>query len=338
MAALPEIEWTLRSRPARHFSWRVRTSGWQWALGDDPAFAGSYDRIVATSLTGVLPLKARCRALRDVPLWLYFHENQFAHPLADPADRASQAGWRFQSVQNALCADRISFNTAFNRDTFFDGVRRMMKSFPEPLPLPLDVWRDHSDVLPVPLDDPPAGLHREEKSPGLIVWNHRWEWDKAPERFLTALVRLAREDVPFRLAMLGSGGGRSLSDFAAALQPRIVAWGEADPETYRRWIARADLGVSSALHDFQGLSMLELAQAGARVVVPRRLAYPECLPGAIFYRGSAKYPDRDVRDLTNVLRTCLTSDPPAAGPRNPLPVPTWSEWTEAYRQRLRAPE
>ena len=43
---------------------------------------------------------------------------------------------------------------------------------------------------------------------------------------------------------------------------------------------------SCALHDFQGLATLELAQAGATIVVPRRVAYPECLPDAHFYEGS----------------------------------------------------
>lgn len=336
MAALPGIDWTMRFQPARHFSWRVRASGWQWALGNDPAFSGCCDLVLATSLTGILPLKAHCLALRDTPLWLYFHENQFAHPLADASDRTSQAGWRFQSVQNALCADWLSFNTAFNRDTFFAGVGQMIKTFPESLPLPLEQWRGRSDVLPVPLDDRLADLCEHAKTPGLIVWNHRWEWDKAPDRFLTALVRLSREGVPFQLAMLGSGGGRSgaLDNFADDLNPHIVAWGEADPASYRQWLAKADLGVSTALHDFQGLSMLELARAGARVVVPRRLAYPECLPDAIFYDGSETDFECDVSNLQNTLRPCLTPPHHTTAGRVAMPVPTWETWAGAYRKRM----
>lgn len=335
--AFPEHHWTLRSQPAKHFSWRVRSSGWLWALSNDDSFHQSYDLVIATSLTSVLALKAQCTALQNTPLWLYFHENQFAHPISNPSAATQQAGWRFQSIQNALCADWLTFNTHFNRDTFFAGVEKMAKQFPEPLPLPLDHWKTHSDVLPVPLHTQCDPQPSDPKSPGLIVWNHRWEWDKAPERFLRALVRLSHEAIPFQLAMLGSGGGKSntLNTFANSLKPHLVAWGEADPETYRQWIARADLGVSTALHDFQGLSMLELAQAGARIVVPRRVAYPECLPHANFYTGSAENAERDITDLTNTLRTLLTQ-PASEITRQSHPVPTWPAWIPAYQKRISA--
>ena len=37
----------------------------------------------------------------------------------------------------------------------------------------------------------------------LILWNHRWEYDKNPEEFLQALLRLDEQGLDFRLAILG---------------------------------------------------------------------------------------------------------------------------------------
>jgi glycosyltransferase involved in cell wall biosynthesis len=335
MAALPGYDWTLKTQPARHFSWRVRASEWIWALQGDADLDREYDLIIATSLSGLSGLKALRPQLARTPVWLYFHENQFAYPLEARQFRVHQVGWQFSSLQNALCSDWVSFNTAFNRDTFFNGLRRMLKRMPERLPgKPVKQLQARSDVLPVPLSDDFAALREHPKEPSLVVWNHRWEWDKAPERFLQALVELKKEGVAFRLAMLGCGGAED-ARFGAerkALGDSVVHWGEAESAAYRQWIGRAGIGVSCALHDFQGLAMLELAQAGATVVVPDRVAYPECLPDAHFYKGSAGDAAVDVADLKKALGAALAAVKP-----NPVPkgcVPEWPALKAAYANRI----
>jgi len=335
MAAFPDVDWTLKSQPARHFSWRIRAAGWLWALSDDPDLKREYDLIIATSLVDVGTLKARCPALRDVPVWVYCHENQFAYPRSDRQQASHQTDWQFQNVVNLLSADWVSFNTHFNRDTFFSGARHLLKRFPEPLPgQPLDRLQRLSDVLPVPLTDTLAELKHQPKEPDLIVWNHRWEWDKQPERFLRALMRLNEQGTPFRLAMLGYGGGRSaeFDEVRDTLGERVVQWGEVSMDDYRKWLGRAGIGVSTAIHDFQGLSMLELAQAGATVVVPNRLAYPECLPGASYYPGSERDPEQDVNDLVTVLTALLEGDAQPAPVRGRLPL--WRELADSYREKM----
>lgn len=336
MAALPEFDWTLKTQPSRHFSWRVRASGWLWALAEDPDLSEEYDLVIATSLSEVVTLKALCPALHGTPLWLYFHENQFAHPIGAHQWASHQKGWQFQSIQNALCADRIYFNTAFNRDSFFAGARQLLKKFPERLPnQPIQRLEVRSEVLPVPLTERFETLCSAPKNPRLIVWNHRWEWDKQPERFLKGLTALASEGIDFEVAMLGSGGGRNPEEFREyreALGRCVRHWGEADEATYTAFMREAGIGVSSALHDFQGLAILELAQAGATVVVPRRLAYPECLPGAYFYEGSTEDQATDIDNLKDALRQLLSGAPPQKTDRKTLP--RWSTLAGAYRESI----
>lgn len=336
MAAFPAVDWTIKTQPAHHFSWRVAASGWLWALADDPDFRQPYDLVIATSLCEVVTLKALSPALRDTPLWLYVHENQFAHPTNGWQSANHQINWQFQSFQNALCADRVDFNTAFNRDTFFAGSRRLLRKFPERLPgQPLQKLKKKSGVLPVPLTDRLTAFRDSPKDPRLIVWNHRWEWDKQPERFLQALTILSAEGVDFEVAMLGSGGGCKVGEFEAyrkKLGQRIRHWGEADAATYYAFLREAAIGVSCAAHDFQGLAMLEMAQAGATVILPRRVAYPECLPEAHFYEGSETDAATDIKHLTDALRSLLTS-----GQRRTISLdklPLWSTLVSAYRERI----
>ncbi|MFU8847951.1 MAG: DUF3524 domain-containing protein [Opitutales bacterium] len=336
MAAMPKVEWTLKTQPARHFSWRIRASGCIWGLADDPDFDRDYDLIIATSLTDVVNLKAHRPALRDTPLWLYFHENQFAHPLSDRQWESHQQGWQFQSMQNAFLADHISFNTTFNFDSFIAGARSLLKKFPEKLPgRPLDRIIERADVLPVPLTERFRAFYNEPKRAKRIIWNHRWEWDKQPKVFLDALIALHREGFDFELAMLGSGSGRAPYAFreeADILSDHLIHWGEADEDRYAGFIRSADIGVSAALHDFQGLAMLELAQAGATVVVPRRVAYPEVLPGACFYAGAPDDPERDTANLKTALAEALTAD--RRRQIDPSRLPTWEHFQANYRERI----
>jgi len=288
-------------------------------------------------LLGLPALKAHCPALRAAPVWVYFHENQFAHPLHERQASAHRIGWQFSSLQNALCADAIDFNTEFNRQTFLAGLRRMLKRMPERLPGdPAGRLEARSEVLPVPLTKEFAAFRDEAKDPRLIVWNHRWEWDKRPQCFLRALRELVQEGIDFRLAMMGWGGGRddSFAEDRVSLEPHLVHWGEADDATYRKWISRAGIGVSCALHDFQGLAMLELAQTGATPIVPNRVAYPECLPEALFYEGSEPDEEREVEDLkAALLRRLETPAAPSVCLRD---LPTWENLVETYRTRMTA--
>ncbi len=332
---LPQYEWTLKTQLPRHFSWRVRASDWIWGLGEDTDLDQDYDLIMATSLSGLAGLKALRPHLAHTPTWVYFHENQFAHPLERRQSGDHQVGWQFSSLQNALCSNWISFNTAFNRDSFLRGLRRMLKRMPERLPGdPVGMLEARSDVLPVPLSNELSALRCETKDPSLIIWNHRWEWDKQPERLLRALQELKEEGATFRLAMLGSGGGRDkrFTQERTGLSDRLLHWGEAEPTTYRKLLGLAGVGVSCALHDFQGLAMLEAAQAGASIVVPRRVAYPECLPGARFYEGSADNPVAELDALKEALRQVLSWDQPRPLPLDGLPL--WTYWLGEYARRI----
>jgi glycosyltransferase involved in cell wall biosynthesis len=143
------------------------------------------------------------------------------------------------------------------------------------------------DVLP-PRGSRPTGPLR-------ILWAARWEHDKNPEEFFEALEILKQRGVAFRLSVIGEQFRDVPAVFARAreqFREEIDRWGHQPTRSrYEAALREADVFVSTAHHEFFGLSAVEAALAGAWPVLPRRLAYPEVFGtenGGLFYEGGAE--------------------------------------------------
>ncbi|HWQ11911.1 MAG TPA: DUF3524 domain-containing protein [Roseiflexaceae bacterium] len=124
--------------------------------------------------------------------------------------------------------------------------------------------------------------HRPGAAGPVILWNSRWEYDKAPQAFFGALRELETRGVSFQVIVAGESVDPQEPSFAAArdwLAPRTLHWGYApDLETYCRLLHRADIVVSTAVQEFFGIAVVEAMYCGCVPVLPRRLSYPELLP------------------------------------------------------------
>jgi len=151
--------------------------------------------------------------------------------------------------------------------------------------------RERSEILPVPLDvaglAARAGRAPARTGPCRILWNHRWEHDKGPELLFATLAELAAQGLDFELLILGQRYAQEPECFAAGragLAERIVHWGFLeDREQYYRALCSADVALSTARHEFQGLAVLEAAACGAVPLVPDDLVYPEIWPSECRY-------------------------------------------------------
>jgi len=284
VAQFPEHDWRVLTLPARHFSWRIRGNSLTWAMSDRGVLEQDYDLLVATSMVDLATLKGLVPKLADVPSIAYFHENQFAYPAS---------GRQFDSVDpqmvtlyTALAADRLAFNSAYNRDTFLRGVEELLARLPDAVPPGVgDALKSASVVLPVPLEDSCFVASARRRADGRavrIVWNHRWEYDKGPDRLLAVVDRLLERDVEFELSVLGQSFREQPPEFAALKarldghRSRLRRWGYVnDIDEYRRHLHSSDVVLSTATHDFQGLAILEAVAAGCVPLVPDRLCYAE---------------------------------------------------------------
>jgi glycosyltransferase involved in cell wall biosynthesis len=230
--------------------------------------------LVATSMVDLATLKGLFPQLARTPSVYYFHENQFAYPTSQA--QSSSIDPQMVQLYGALAATRVGFNSGFNRDSFLAGVDALLSRLPDAVPTDLvPRLAAKSAVCPVPIRPVPR---REPRDAGLIVWTHRWEYDKAPDLFADAVLALDRRGYDFRLALLGKRPQKTpaaLDRLRTGLGDRIVADGRLPRADYARLLGQAGIVISTAEHEFQGLSVLEAASAGVRPLVPDGLCYSE---------------------------------------------------------------
>lgn len=270
---------------------------WQWRmLGGAVALAEQFraldalpDLIVASDMLDLTTFLALTRPLTArIPAALYFHENQLTYPRG-PRQKLQQH-YAFINYASALAADAVFFNSAFHRDAFLDELPRLLKHYPDHTGLhTVKAIRARSSVLPIGLDLRRYDAHRpaaarDPARPPLIVWNHRWEYDKNPAPFFAALDALAAEGVPFEVAIVGENTRQDPAEFDAArerLGARVVRFGYVESfAEYARLLWEADVAVSTANQDFFGISVVEAIYCGCWPVLPRRLNYPALVPEA----------------------------------------------------------
>ena len=122
---------------------------------------------------------------------------------------------------------------------------------------------------------------RERRERPLVLWNQRWEYDKGPDEFARAVMRLADDGAEFDVALAGERFVDEPPAFAALRErigDRLVHVGWAEPDDYHRLLRGADVVVSTAHHEFYGVAVVEAIAAGAFPVLPDRLVYPERIP------------------------------------------------------------
>jgi glycosyltransferase involved in cell wall biosynthesis len=275
--------------PARWWRWRMRGGAVSLVEQAENLAAAGYrpDVVVASSMIDLALFRAQLDGVWGrIPTALYLHETQLTYP--DSPQLEPDLSYAFMNWTSALVADRVIFNSEFHRSVFFEELPRLLRGFPDHRHEHLipNVWHK-TEVLPVGVDLSwrTAHLRSNDRAP-LVLWNHRWEHDKAPQLFLEAVSRLEAGGAEFRLALCGESFRQVPAEFEAArvaLGERIVHYGFAAREEYRRIVAGSDVVVSTALQEFFGVSMVEAAACGAVPIAPNRLSYPELFPPECLY-------------------------------------------------------
>ena len=337
---LDDVAWTVLTLPARHFRWRIRGNSLSWAFSRRDVLEQDYDVVLATSMTDLSALVGFVPSLANATLVAYFHENQFAYPRSE--HQRDDVNPEVLNLYTALTADRVAFNSDYNRATFLQGVDDVLEMMPDEVPQGMAARvAERARVLPVPLEDDLFVVETTEQAAGplRLIWNHRWEYDKAPERFFDALRILDEQDVDFRVDVLGKRFRNQPPCFEAArldLDAHIDQWGFVDSlEDYRALLRLADVNVSTALHDFQRLAVLEAVALGCHPLVPDRLAYRDFLPAECRYPTHADDGARESRalaarlvDFAESLQRRRAEGPPS------VEALSWSALEDDYRELL----
>ena len=322
-AARSKHAFVFRTLAGHHWKWRMRLGAVELAEGLEEAVGGAvFDVVWCSSMLDVALWRGVAPpAIAALPHVVYYHENQFAYPAAagqQPDARDLHFGLtNFTSAWAALSsgrpwskgmAPRLWWNSAYNRETFIGGVGDLLAKSPAKNHGVMARWLPRIDaacaVEPPGVATISAPRRKKIGRPLHIAWAARWEHDKQPEVFFSAMRALEKRGIDFVLSVMGESFQLVPGVFDQAkghFAPKIRQWGYADDrKAYEKVLREADVFISTAAHEFFGIAAVEAASAGCTVVLPRRLAYPEVFGEAALYYD----------DEAQLVETLATLDQP----------------------------
>ncbi len=287
-------EWTVVGLPAYKWKWRMRHAAVTLAeqISQQMENGHSWNALVCSDMLNLAEFRGLVHPdVSRLPTIAYFHENQLTYPVREVKERDFH--FAFTNFATALAADQVWFNSAFHRDSFLAALEELLRRMPDYRSLHrVDEIKMKSQVHPPGIDEMPLPPERRE-GPPRILWAARWEHDKNPETFFEALEIVRSRGLPFRISVVGEQFADSPAIFERAresFRDHIDRWGYQPSRTdYRQTLQDADIVVSTARHEFFGLSMVEAIAAGAYPLLPHRLSYPEILRMADDPKRKADY-------------------------------------------------
>lgn len=281
---------------ARFWKWRMHGGAVTMArkVNDWVAEGNKPDVILASDMVNVPAFLSLCRpALSDVPVIMYLHENQLTYPLKEGRQR--DYTYAYINYLSCLASDAIVFNSRFHHDEFLDALPVMLRAFPDYNHMhSVQKIRERSSVLHLGMDLNAHDQHAQGATPRtrgqlmdtpVVLWNQRWEYDKNPEAFFRLMNRLDDAGCSFRLILAGEHFEEQPYEFERAFEryaERILHYGYAeDFEEYSSLLHRADIIVSTAIHEFFGIAVMEAIYCGCHPLLPNRLSYPELIPDSL---------------------------------------------------------
>lgn len=259
--------------------------------------AKQYDLILVTDMMDVALFKSLISEKHNnTPIVLYFHENQLCYPWSE-TDRDVQQNrdshYGFINFSSALVADKVFFNSQFHKNAFLGALHNFLKGFPDYNELSsIKKIEEKSEVLHLGMDLQKFDKYQKaQNQKPLILWNHRWEYDKNPNDFFKALYKMQEKSLDFELVVLGENFRKIPEEFEIAkekLKDKIIFMGYAESfKDYANWLWRAHILPVSSKQDFFGGSVVEAIYCGCHPILPNRLAYPEHLPNYphLFYNS-----------------------------------------------------
>lgn len=272
--------------PGRHWKWRMQ--GAATYLAEKLTGSGICpDVLIASDMIDLSVFVGAARNnLARSKIVVYFHENQMTYPWS-PEDKDVQLkrdqSYGLINLRTALVADQVYFNSYYHQSSFIGAIKGFIKQFPDAVN---KKWGSEverkSSVLYLGMHLSELTSMEELENEPVLLWNHRWEYDKSPEVFYKAIVRLKKEGVEFKLIICGEKNKNYPEVFdriQVEFSDRIIHFGYAQTrEEYYQLLKKSSVLPVTCHQDFFGGSVVEGIAAGCMPVLPNRLSYPEHLP------------------------------------------------------------
>jgi glycosyltransferase involved in cell wall biosynthesis len=285
-----EADFTFLTLPARKWKMRMQLSAPWFASCIEKMENRFFDTVLCSTFVDVAVLKALVVNLEN---WnvrsrfcTYFHENQFVYPVRQ--EERVRNPFTTINLTTALVSDKLGFNSKYNWESFITNSFRFIKNAADiDLRPVLQKIEEKTDIIYPGVDFEYFTGRKEHNTIPVICWNHRWEHDKDPESFFRALAEVEERGYDFRIMVLGQAFRDIPEVFIsskARFAEKILHFGyAASRKDYIDLLEKCDIVISTALHEFFGISVIEALRAGCIPLLPNNLSYPELYPEEYLY-------------------------------------------------------
>ena len=242
------------------------------------------DLILTTDMLN-LPVFTAFAEVKAIPIITFFHENQLTYPWStQDRDKAKKRDhhYGFINYTTALRSDLIMYNSEFHKDSFISALRKFLKQFPDHNELSnIDIIEQKSIVSHLGLSLQKFDDYKTKSNNDIpiILWNHRWEYDKNPASFFQTLRQIKDDGVIFKLVILGEEFDTEMDAFSQArkyFSDEILHMGYCDSfEEYAKWLWMSDYLPVTSNQEFFGASVMEAVYCDTIPILANRLTYPE---------------------------------------------------------------
>jgi len=270
-----------------------------------------FDIILCSDMLNLPVFKSLCKDnLSQSKVIMYFHENQLSYPWS-PNDKDLKLdrdlSYYYINYTSSLISDHNYFNSEYHLDSYIDGLRKYLKKMPDFRNLEsIDLIKQKSSVLSIGCNLTKNILKKIEHP--VILWNHRWEYDKNPKLFFETLFELNDLKIDFSLIILGENYSEYPEIFDTAkdrLNDKIIHFGYCENYSeYLRYLKMSNIVPVTSHQDFFGISIVEAVSSGCYPILPKRLTYPDLFDykknNFLFYNSDLELKDKLVSVIKNI--------------------------------------
>jgi len=275
--------------PAGNWKWRMRGAGLYFAKHIKNI--DKYDLIFASDMMNLADFIS-ISSIKPIPVILYFHENQLTYPLSPEQKVDLQFG--YINMSSALAATKVFFNSKLHFDQFISKLDLLIAIMPDFKPgwVKDEIVKKSRVLYPgcrFSESDIKHDRPEQKDEPPLIIWNHRWEWDKQPNIFFSVLRLIKAKNISFRLALLGERYEEMpyeiFENAKKEFSNEIISFKYVkSKEQYISLLKKGSIVVSTAIQENFGIAVVEAVKMGCVPLLPDRLSYPEIMPGKYLNR------------------------------------------------------
>ena len=298
--------------PGKKWKWRMHGGAITLAKKFNH-FNKKFDLIICSDMINLPVFKSLCNPkLLSNKIIMYFHENQLSYPwspLDQDVNLKRDLHYHYINYTSSLVSDYNFFNSNYHLQSYIIALEKYLNKMPDfKNKYTIDEIIKKSDVLSIGCELSDFDINDKKNNSPIILWNHRWEYDKNPDLFFKILCELYDENINYSLIVLGQKHKEYPKIFDLAfkkIKDRVIHFGYcASYKEYIKYIKMSNILPVTSVQDFFGISIVEAVSYGNIPILPNRLSYPEIFEynknQNLFYKSEVDLKKKLIYTINNI--------------------------------------